>query len=142
MPSVFSEDLKSSEKSRSKVAPRPKLSVSAAVAAAFILEVGVAARSGKKNAFYREILRSRDPDMFSKKKPDGRSFMWGSKSNKIFGLHLRIRATLGEIMLNKVPWALGEVSLFLVSVISAADHAPGHGALTAPGEPSEGVTGE
>ena len=48
MPSAFSEELKLSEKLRSKVATRPKFSLSAAVAAALILEGGVAARSEKK----------------------------------------------------------------------------------------------
>ena len=108
MPSVFSEDLISSDKSRLFAPLWPKFSLSAAVAAALILEVVVAARSEKKT-FYREILRSRDPDIFLKKKPHGGSFMWGS--NKISGLRLRVRAAVGEIMLNKVPWALGEVSL-------------------------------
>ena len=48
VPSVFSEDLKSSEKSRSKVAPGPKFLLSAAVAAALILEGVAAVRSEKK----------------------------------------------------------------------------------------------
>ena len=36
--------------------------------------------------------------------------MWGS--NEISGRRLRVRAAVGEIMLNKVPYALGEVSLY------------------------------
>ena len=75
VPSISSEGLKPSEKSRSKVAPRPKFSRSAAVAAALILGGGSSPRAAKKNAFYRGILRSRDLDIFSKKKPDGKSFM-------------------------------------------------------------------
>ena len=67
MPSVFSEDLKSSDKSRSKVAPRPKFSLSAAVAAALIIEGGVAARSEKKTRFLGKIFDLTTPTFFAKK---------------------------------------------------------------------------
>ena len=63
----------------------------------------------KKSSFLGGKGRFCDFDIFSKKKTDGNIFMWGS--NEISGLHLRVRAAVGEIMLNKVPWALGEVSL-------------------------------
>ena len=108
VPSVFSEELKPSDKSRSKVAPRPKFSLSAAVAAALILEGGVAARS-EKNAFSRQNFRSRDPDIILRKK-------WVGSSFHVIPMKFNARtgpvAVAGlEKMLNKVRWALGEVSL-------------------------------
>ena len=66
MPSVFSEELKPSDKSRSKVAPRPKFSLSAAVAAALILEGGVAARSEKKTRFLGKLFDVVTPTFFCK----------------------------------------------------------------------------
>ena len=53
VPSVFSEELTPRDKLRLKLAPRPKFSLSAAVAAALILEGGVAARSEKKREEWR-----------------------------------------------------------------------------------------
>ena len=67
MPSVLSEELKPSEKSRSKVAPRPKFSRSAAVAAALILEGGVAARSEKKTRFLGNFFDLATPTFFCEK---------------------------------------------------------------------------
>ena len=67
VPSVFSEGLIPSDKSRSKVAPRPKFSLSAAVAAALILVGGVAARSEKKRVFWGKIAISRPRHFFAKK---------------------------------------------------------------------------
>ena len=67
MPSVFSEELKPSDKSRSKVAPWPKLSLSAAVAAALILEGGVAARSENKTRFIGKFCDLATSTFFRKK---------------------------------------------------------------------------
>ena len=67
VPSVFSEDLKSSEKSRSKVPPQPKFLLSAAVTAALILEGGVAARSEKKPRFLGEFCDLATPTFFCEK---------------------------------------------------------------------------
>ena len=63
----------------------------------------------KKNAFSRGILRSRDPDIFLRKKLVGRSF-------HVYVMQAHARkgpvAVAGvEKMLAKVPWLLGEVSL-------------------------------
>ena len=74
VPSVFSEELKPSEKSRSKVAPRPKFSLSAAVAAALILEGDVAARSEIKTCFLGEFFDLATPTFSCEKN------WWGALS--------------------------------------------------------------
>ena len=88
--------------------PRPKFSLSAAVAAALILEGVVTVRSEKK-CVYRGTLRSRDPDIFLRKKMVGRSF-----HVILMNVHARTEpvAVAGiEKMLNKVLWLLGDVDL-------------------------------
>ena len=101
MPSVFSEDLKSSDKSRLKVAPRPKFSLSAAVAAALILEGGVAARSEKKTRFLGKTFDLATPAF-----------------QKLVGILMNVHARTGPVavadlekMLHNVSWLLGDVDL-------------------------------
>ena len=69
-----------------------------------------AGRREKKLRFLGKKCDLANFDIFSRKKPHGHggTFMWGS--NEISGLRLRVRATIGEIMLAKVPWELGELS--------------------------------
>ena len=74
MPSVFSEELKPSEKSRLSTPLWPKVSLGAAVAAALILEGGVAARSEKKTRFLGKIFDLATPTFFCEKN------WWGALS--------------------------------------------------------------
>ena len=74
MPSVFSEDLIPSDKSRLFIPLWPKFSLGAAVAAALILEGGVAAKKRKKERFLGEFSDLATPTFFCGKK------MWGGLS--------------------------------------------------------------
>ena len=74
VPSVFSEDLIPSDKSRPFTPPWPKFSLSAAVAAALILYGGVAARREKKSSFLGKIFDLATPTFFFEKK------WWGGLS--------------------------------------------------------------
>ena len=74
VPSVFSEGLIPSDKSRLFTPPWPKLLLSAAVAAALILEGVVAARSEKKTRFLGKIFDFATPTFLCEKK------WWGGLS--------------------------------------------------------------
>ena len=67
-----------------------------------------AGRREKKLRFLGKKCDLANFDIFSRKKPHGGTFMWGS--NEISGLRLCVRAAVGEIMLHKVRWGLEEVS--------------------------------
>ena len=67
VPSVFSEDLIPSDKSRLFIPLWPKFSLGAAVAAALILKGVVAARSEKKSRFLGEFCDLATPTFFCEK---------------------------------------------------------------------------
>ena len=70
---------------------------------------GASPRAAEKKEFSRRILRSRDPDIFLRKKMVGRSFH--VILMKVHARTGRVAVAGLEKMLAKVPWLLGEVSL-------------------------------
>ena len=108
VPLVFSDDLKIEREIALKGGPTVNIFAKRGCRRGAYSLGGRRRAPRKKNAFSRQNFRSRDPDIFFRKKMVGRSF-------HVILMQARARtervAVAGlEKMLTKVPWALGDVA--------------------------------